>query len=216
MNQTGSAVRGWVIAGSGLALAVVMAVVSFTVTEDFANRLANDESRIAALKADIENVQEVVRTDNDVAAGATTGISAARSMADESAIENFLSRVVTWENYDEYMKMRQEVMADYAIGAESEFAQLLLPDIKEYPMYSDGSGPMINLIDHNGWNMSFRDMSAYVTHVDDNFDVISYFVILTIESKVDNKVSDTTEIAVLCNVNSDGVISNISAMKLVE
>ena len=75
---------------------------------------------------------------------------------------------------------------------------------------------MINLIDHNGWNMSFGEIYPYVTKVDDTIDVISYFVILTVESEVDDQVSDTTDIAILCNVNAEGVISNVDAMKLVK
>ena len=216
MNQTGSNKRGWVIAGAGIALAIIAGVGSAAFTDDLNVRLANDASLIEEMNADIENIASVVKTDNDVAAGAVTGVTAARSMADRSAIENFLSRVVTWDDYDSYMRMRQEIMADYAISADSPFAQLLLPDIQEYPMYSDGSGDMINLIDHNGWNMSFGEIYPYVTKVDDTIDVISYFVILTVESEVDDQVSDTTDIAILCNVNAEGVISNVDAMKLVK
>lgn len=159
----------------------LMAVNSQQAELDKANakytQLTNKKSMlVAALK---KNNNEAIRSG--------TGMDAARKLKDDAAGEELAKLVTTWDSKKSYDAARKEVMKKYKVKEDSAFMKTFMPPVVEINS-ATGTGTT-NEIDATGTNVSYKDMSSYVTKI--SGDKYTYLTIVSVSSS--DRAGNTAE-----------------------
>lgn len=159
-------------------------------------------NQIATLNAAMNNKQnELVFT--------ITGLNQQRVNKDDGIVSDFLKVVCTWDSYDEYMTARETIMRRYDLAEDSAFMTIFMPVVGN-KVSSDGTN--YNQIDTNGLNMEFESVESYVTNI--VADQYSYFSVVNIRSTWKNGGESVVHAAITYTIDSDGELTNISAIPL--
>lgn len=160
-------------------------------------------NQIGTLSAALNNKQnELIFT--------ITGLNLQRTVADDKIVSDFLDVVCTWDSYDEYMAARETIMRRYDLSEDSAFMSVFMPVVGNK---TSVDGTNYNQIDTNGLNMDFESVDSYVTSI--VADEYSYFSIVKIRSSWEKNGGESiVRAAIMYTIDSDGVLSNISAIPL--
>lgn len=158
------------------------------------------ENRIAVKKA--ANKRKIRN-----AGQAVTGLNYVRQNKDDKVMNAFFSRILTWDNADEYRKNRDWALKTYSIDPNGAFAKAMLPDVAQTGIGVGDKGT--NTIAINSLNMKFLDMKSYVTDIRGSD--YSYFAIIRVQSHDHKGNVATGNIAVEYTMDGHGKFYNMSA-----
>lgn len=123
-----------------------------------------------------------------------------RVSQDKEVSETFFKTILTWKSYEEYKRIREMLMENYAIPEQDPMMTEFMPKIDE-GMF-------------RGENLEYKAQDIYVTDTDGS--KYSYFSIVTVSSKGKNGGTADGKIGFLYSIDKDGRISNLSAHTLTD
>lgn len=138
---------------------------------------------------------------------AITGLNYVRQNKDDRTMNNFFSRILTWDNADEYRSNRKWALKNYSIDPNSSFAKTMLPDVAQTNIGVGDKGT--NTIDINSLNMKFLDMKSYVTDIRGSD--YTYFAVIRVQSHDRKGAVATGNIAVIYTMDGHGKFYNLKA-----
>ncbi len=196
-----------IIAVSIVALIGVFMFTKFS-TSGYEGRLQAQATEITRLKNAIEVQNAAITAGVGSVVQQTTGIDLERKVRDDGTAINFLQKITTWSNYEDYNSMRSGVMQDYNLNPDSDFMTVFLP---AYGSTTDQEGNTYNVIDQDKLTCQYRDMKSLVTDI--NGGVYTYFTIVTAAGGKDGAVADLN-FAAMYSVDGNGNLSNFNAYTL--
>ena len=202
-----------IVLGVCVLIAVIAAAAYVTISGDNANEIAMQQSTIDGVDAEIFRQKNANEFDEQTVVEDASGMSFERVNKDNEVAKDFLERVTTWDNYEQYMAQRDSIIKEFKLSEDSRFLTTFMPHMEQY--YDEETGePTFNYIDRNHLNMKLGDIDARVINVDG--DKYSYFTVVEVSSVTDTGIEGTTKCAFLYTVDADGTLSNIDGMLLVD
>ena len=169
--------------------------------------LASQKAQIEALENKISVKQAANNRKIKKANQAITGLNYVRKDKDDAIVTKFFQKCTTWNNAQQYRRLREEIMQKYGISEKSSFMTNFMPKLPQENMGIGNNGH--NEVDDDNLNLSFDSIHTYVTDIaGSNY---SYFGIVTVNSHDKKGATATGTIAVRYTVNGRGKITNLSA-----
>lgn len=123
-----------------------------------------------------------------------------RVSQDKEVSETFFKTILTWKSYEEYKRIREMLMENYAIPEQDAMMTEFMPKIDE-GMF-------------RGENLEYKAQDTYVTDIAaSNY---TYFSIVTVSSRGKSGGTADGKIGFLYSIDKDGKISNLSAHTLTD
>lgn len=169
--------------------------------------LATWQTAIAKKQNDIEVKKAANNRAVKKANQAITGYDMSKANKDKGAAIDLFRQCTTWDNGQEYRKIRQDIMKEYKLKANSSFMTTFLPPLVQQGMRIGNDGH--NEIDSDHLNMKFVDLDPYITDISGS--TYDYFAIVTVQSKDKKGAVATGNFAVRYRVDGKQQISNLSA-----
>lgn len=185
-------------------LVLVMLIYNINVAKYTKARLLQ-EKQIEECENRLAIVKQAKNDTNQKSTENVTGIDFDRVSTDNVIAETFLEKIMTWNNYKDYKKIRDELINSYNVSEESDFMTIFMPEICN----NEASGKDYNVIDLNGINLCYEKMKSYVTNI--SGDEYSYLAIVNWSSRNESGVEGHSKAVVLYTIDSDGTISNLDA-----
>lgn len=148
-------------------IAVVMLIFAFafyaiaTGSQQSVLNAANE--KYAQLTNKKSMLEAALSTSNAEAVRSGTGMDAQRKVKDDGAAEELAKLVTTWDSKKSYDEARKNAMSKYGLKADGTFMKTFMPEVVELDS-ATGKGTT-NEIDANGSNMTYQDMTSYVTKI---------------------------------------------------
>lgn len=169
------------------------------------SKVGTQDETIANLKSLISSEKSEQEKASAYTVMATTGLNQARVDKDNDIAKTFIESVMTWDSYDQYVRIRRECMEKYGLDENSEFMKAFLPPVTNSVL----DGKNYNQIDTVGLNVQFEDMDTYVTDI--TGDIYFYFAFVTWSSHDTNGAEAETTSIFTYKINSDGMLLNVDA-----
>ena len=138
------------------------------------------------------------------------GLNVAKTVADDEIAKAFFAKVMTWDSYQEYADIREDLMKNYGLAEDSSFLTKFMPEVRQ--VQSSG-GNLYNRIDQDGLNSSFTDMKSRALEVTPNgykyFTVVDFTV--TGRELAGAAGASIQSVVFTYMINSSGEIENIEA-----
>lgn len=191
-----------------LAIAIALGGVAyrFYVTKDYDAQLQEQVETMNALQASIDESasREVTQTHNIVSV--VTGVDYKRLDKDKKIGESVIRLVTDWKNWDEYNAGREELKSTYGLTDNDAFMQTFMPVVGK----GSRSDPDYNIIDANGWNMSFNRMDQYLVKIDGTkYSYLSNVVMSSTYGTSESKRTANSNAVMLYTVDADGSVSDL-------
>lgn len=200
----------WTLTGIG-AIGTVMLVIGLFGHASAVKNMTNILSYQHQANTEVENKIAVKKAANQRkvknAGQAITGLDYVRQNKDDKVMNQFLSRILTWDNADEYRANRRWAFKKYSIDPNSSFAKTMLPDVAQTNIGVGDKGD--NTIDINSLNMKFLDMKSYVTDIRGSD--YTYFTVIRVQSHDKKGAVATGNIAMIYTMDGHGKFYNLKA-----
>lgn len=200
----------WTLTGIGAIGTVMLAIGLFGHASTVKN-MNNILSYQNQANTEVENKIAVKKAANQRkvknAGQAITGLDYVRQNKDDKVMNQFLSRILTWDNADEYRANRRWAFKKYSIDPNSSFAKTMLPDVAQTNIGVGDKGD--NTIDINSLNMKFLDMKSYVTDIRGSD--YTYFTVVRVQSHDKKGAVATGNIAMIYTMDGHGKFYNLKA-----
>ena len=200
----------WTLTGIG-AIGTVMLAIGLVGRSSAVKNMNNILSYQNQANTEVENKIAVKKAANQRkvknAGQAITGLDYVRQNKDDKVMNQFLSRILTWDNADEYRANRRWAFKKYSIDPNSSFAKTMLPDVAQTNIGVGDKGT--NTIDINSLNMKFLDMKSYVTDIRGSD--YTYFAVIRVQSHDRKGAVATGNIAVIYTMDGHGKFYNLKA-----
>lgn len=164
------------------------------------------EEAIFAQQEEIETLNTKITLAKANAAGheqsviqSVTGIDVERKYADDAVALAFAKKVMTWGNYDEYVQMRKDIMAEYNISGSSMFMINFLPSRPQ------GYTPDVNVSSH------FDTIDTVCYSINEETGIYSYMAEVRCVTSGELGGSATVLSIFMYSIDADGNISNLTA-----
>lgn len=129
-----------------------------------------------------------------------SGLNLDRVSQDREVSETFFKSILTWKTYEEYSRIREMLMENYAISEQDPMMAEFMPKVDE-SMF-------------RGENLEYKAQDTYVTDIAaSNY---TYFSIVTVSSRGKSGETADGKIGFLYSIDKDGRISNLSAHTLTD
>ncbi|MDO4773314.1 MAG: hypothetical protein Q4A72_07140 [Bacillota bacterium] len=129
-----------------------------------------------------------------------SGLNLDRVSQDREVSETFFKSILTWKTYEEYSRIREMLMENYAISEQDPMMAEFMPKVDE-SMF-------------RGENLEYKAQDTYVTDIAaSNY---TYFSIVTVSSRGKSGGTADGKIGFLYSIDKDGRISNLSAHTLTD
>lgn len=200
----------WTLTGIG-AIGTVMLAIGLVGRSSAVKNMNNILSYQNQANTEVENKIAVKKAANQRkvknAGQAITGLDYVRQNKDDKVMNQFLSRILTWDNADEYRANRRWAFKKYSIDPNSSFAKTMLPDVAQTNIGVGDKGN--NTIDINSLNMKFLDMKSYVTDIRGSD--YTYFTVIRVQSHDKKGAVATGSIAMIYTMDGHGKFYNLKA-----
>lgn len=200
----------WTLTGIG-AIGTVMLAIGLVGHSSAVKNMNNILSYQNQANTEVENKIAVKKAANQRkvknAGQAITGLDYVRQNKDDKVMNQFLSRILTWDNADEYRANRRWAFKKYSIDPNSSFAKTMLPDVAQTNIGVGDKGN--NTIDINSLNMKFLDMKSYVTDIRGSD--YTYFTVIRVQSHDKKGAVATGNIAMIYTMDGHGKFYNLKA-----
>lgn len=200
----------WTLTGIG-AIGTVMLAIGLVGRSSAVKNMNNILSYQNQANTEVENKIAVKKAANQRkvknAGQAITGLDYVRQNKDDKVMNQFLSRILTWDNADEYRANRRWAFKKYSIDPNSSFAKTMLPDVAQTNIGVGDKGD--NTIDINSLNMKFLDMKSYVTDIRGSD--YTYFTVVRVQSHDKKGAVATGNIAMIYTMDGHGKFYNLKA-----
>lgn len=191
-----------------LLMGVISGISMFNLNQS--NRLIAQEDLKVELQNKIDQLSVEANTTITRVKSQATGIDSDRVADDDEAVNTLMKKTFTWKSYDEYNKIRNDLMNDYNIGEDSSFMTVFMPEIINEVI----EGKNYNRIDANGYNVTFNQLKSFVTDVNPVNGVYSYFTIVSVTSKSANGGTSDYELALEYKMDKESQIFEMVAYTL--
>lgn len=195
-------------------IALLFVVLSYFIIVAGVNEQYDEiQTKVNTLKNQIEVQQSIApetRVSSTTAVLQTaTGMDFDRKSEDDEKMEELLKEAMSWSSGDEYMMIRDDLIARYDLDSRSQFLTVFMPPLT---VARDSAGNTYNRIDMYGLNAEFEGLGTYVTKI--AADKYTYFGFVT-WSTVSNRGSEGTHFDVVeYTIDGDGNISGLTAYAL--
>lgn len=200
----------WTLTGIG-AIGTVLLAIGLAGHASVVKNMNNILSYQNQANTEVENKIAVKKAANQRkvknAGQAITGLDYVRQNKDDKVMNQFLSRILTWDNADEYRANRRWAFKKYSIDPNSSFAKTMLPDVAQTNIGVGDKGD--NTIDINSLNMKFLDMKSYVTDIRGSD--YTYFTVVRVQSHDKKGAVATGNIAMIYTMDGHGKFYNLKA-----
>lgn len=173
---------------------------------DIKNSITKQTEKIADLKNDIVIAKSDNQIKQDNIVMDSTGYNGSRVVKDESIAKDFIKECMSWETYDEYNKVRNEIKTKYRLKNDN-FLNVFMPEVVNT---TSPDGTEYNRIDTLGYNMSFENMDIYVSDISEN-GTYSYFSFVDITSRDNSGNEGEGKSLFVYDIDKNGIMSNIDA-----
>ena len=195
---------------TGTIIAAVMLILtiaaSYIITSGQNASLSALDGEIANLKSQIVLKEQTVANSEAQAVQAVTGLDKNRVDKDDKLMADLFEHIFTWDSYEGYCAIRNELIEEYDISASSSFMSQFMPAILDT---TDSTGKHFNRIDVFGLNMSFENMESYCTYI--KGDEYSYAAFVKISSADNMGNTGYNTFMVTYTTDIDGNITGLDA-----
>ena len=169
-------------------IGLTLVVVSFGVMSGVLSSRTNNLSQLESNKIQLQNKIDQMSVQNKTLVtkvkSQATGLKSDKVEADNKAVNDLMTYVFNWKSYDEYTKIREDLMTKYYLKSDSSFMTVFMPEL----FNEEIDGKKYNRIDVNGYNIKYNNIKTYVTSSDSS-DVYSYFSVVSVTTQSKNEGS---------------------------
>jgi len=185
-------------------LLFVAIIISISTSVRQNDLLLSQETRIAELENKIEVQKSFNATDDAQAVIRAAGLDVERVKIDDRIANDFFKFVFTWDSLAKYNQIRDSLEDDYGLDGKDTFLIQFLPEIADF----DTNGHRYNMIDINGYNLTYEKMKSYVIDIADN--CYTYFAVIEVSSVNQHGAEGIGKVAAVYTIDDEQKISNIS------
>ena len=193
-----------------------MCIFFSTTQASMQNDINNKQSELKTIQSKITMAQATTQTNSEKVIADTTGVDQAMIEKDNAAAQQLFKLAFTWDSYNKYVQVRNDVMSQYGFSEDSEFMTKLLPEVKQYTTQTYAGPDEILDADQmqqymqttttdditiNGLNMSYNTMNSCVSNVTTNGYEYLTRVTVTSTSKVGATVSRAITLGYVVDAN---------------
>ena len=183
-------------------------VIAFGALSFVSTSRSNTLSQLEANKVQIQNKIDQMSVQNKTKIkkikSQVTGINLDKVESDNKAVDDLMKYVFNWSSYDEYTKIREDLMTKYYLKSDSSFMNVFMPEL----FNEEIDGKKYNRIDVNGYNIKYNGIKTYVVSTDST-GVYSYFSIVSVTTKSSNEGSKDFSLALEYKMTNDSKIYDL-------
>lgn len=138
-----------------------------------------------------------------------SGLSKERVDKDTLVLVAFFDKVLTWDSYDKYMAIREDVKKEYGFDENSSFLGVFMPPITN----KVHEGRNYNKIDIAKLNMTYKNLKLYPVGVGSTY---RYVVEVDVITRSENSGETTSNVVVLVDVDVNGKLTNLTAYPVIQ
>lgn len=138
------------------------------------------------------------------------GVDAGRIQRDETLATELLDTVFNWSSYAEYTAIREKLMSDYKLDANSSFLNTFMPEVYNEEI----EGKQYNRIDIDGYNIRLNDITPYLVSSDEASDEYGYFAVVEVASSSKNGGTTRYKVALEYKTTKDGQLLDLKGYTL--
>ena len=188
----------------GLLCVVVSFVFMLFVSSSRSNTLMDLESKKVQLQNKIDQMSVQNKTIATKVKAQAIGLKSDKVAADNKAVNDLMTYVFNWKSYDEYTKIREDLMTKYYLKSDSSFMTVFMPELFNEEL----DGKKYNRIDVNGYNIKYNNIKTYVTGSDSS-DVYSYFSVVSVTTQSNNEGYKDFSLALEYKMTKDSKIYDL-------
>ena len=189
-------------------IGLTLVVVSFGVMSGVLCSRTNNLSQLESNKIQLQNKIDQMSVQNKTLVtkvkSQATGLKSDKVEADNKAVNDLMTYVFNWKSYDEYTKIREDLMTKYYLKSDSSFMTVFMPEL----FNEEIDGKKYNRIDVNGYNIKYNNIKTYVTSSDSS-DVYSYFSVVSVTTQSKNEGSKDFSLALEYKMTKDSKIYDL-------
>lgn len=189
-------------------IGLTLVVVSFGVMSGVLSSRTNNLSQLESNKIQLQNKIDQMSVQNKTLVtkvkSQATGLKSDKVEADNKAVNDLMTYVFNWQSYDEYTKIREDLMTKYYLKSDSSFMTVFMPEL----FNEEIDGKKYNRIDVNGYNIKYNNIKTYVTSSDSS-DVYSYFSVVSVTTQSKNEGSKDFSLALEYKMTKDSKIYDL-------
>ena len=189
-------------------IGLTLVVVSFGVMSGVLSSRTNNLSQLESNKIQLQNKIDQMSVQNKTLVtkvkSQATGLKSDKVEADNKAVNDLMTYVFNWKSYDEYTKIREDLMTKYYLKSDSSFMTVFMPEL----FNEEIDGKKYNRIDVNGYNIKYNNIKTYVTSSDSS-DVYSYFSVVSVTTQSKNEGSKDFSLALEYKMTKDSKIYDL-------
>lgn len=191
-----------------VAIVIALGGVAYRVmsTSGYAAQLEEQVTTMNSLKASIDEAQarEVTQSHNIVSV--VTGVDYNRLSKDKTIGETVAKLVTNWNSWDQYNDGRETLKSTYGLSDDDAFMQTFMPVVGK----GSRTDPDYNLIDANGWNMTFDGMDQYLVKIDGTkYSYLSNIKMRSTYGTGESRRSATSKAVMMYTIDADGTVSDL-------
>lgn len=188
----------------GLTLVVASFVIMVSVSNSRTQFLSQLEGKKVQLQNKIDQMSVQNKTTVTKVKAQAGGLKSDKVEADDKAVNDLMTYIFNWKSYDEYTKIREDLMTKYYLKSDSSFMTVFMPEL----FNEEIDGKKYNRIDVNGYNVKYNNIKTYVTNADSS-DVYSYFAVVSVTTQSKNEGSKDFSLALEYKMTKDSKIYDL-------
>lgn len=188
----------------GLTLVFVSFVIMVSVSNSRTQSLSQLEGKKVQLQNKIDQMSVQNKTTVTKVKAQAGGLKSDKVEVDDKAVNDLMTYIFNWKSYDEYTKIREELMTKYYLKSDSSFMTVFIPEL----FNEEIDGKKYNRIDVNGYNVKYNNIKTYVTNADSS-DVYSYFAVVSVTTQSKNEGSKDFSLALEYKMTKDSKIYDL-------
>lgn len=189
-----------------LALFFVSMLYNNVFVQDKANQVLVLKEELQIKENDYTVKKSSLIAENEIIIEQATGVTEQRKEKDDVVAEAFITDVVSWSSFAEYLNKKDKVSAEYVLDAD--FLALFFPDVL-VAVAEDGT--VYNYIDTYELSLSLYSFRSYVTNVNADATRYTYFAICTVAS-FNNGGEAYKQFPIMYTVDANGMMSDIKGI----
>ena len=188
----------------GISLTIIGFVTLSFISTSRTNNLSQLESNKIQIQNKIDQLSVQNKTKIKKIKSQVTGINLDKVEADNKVVNDLMTYVFNWKSYDEYTKIREDLMTKYYLKSDSSFMTVFMPEL----FNEEIDGKKYNRIDVNGYNIEYNGVKSYVLNTDST-GIYSYFAIVSVTTKSSNEGSKDFSLALEYKMTKDSKIYDL-------
>lgn len=165
--------------------------------------LVSQQNKLEQLKASSSAKTSEVKIES-------LGVNFERVQNDETLATELLDMLFNWSSYDEYVAIREKLMADYNLDANSTFLNTFMPEIYNEEI----DGKKYNRIDIDGYNIRLNEITPYLVSSNLETGEYGYFAVAEVASSSRNGGTSRYNVALEYKTNSSGKLLDLKGYTL--